>query len=60
MHSMPLDIVVAVTATFVPDVLNFTMLNSQSFVPNAFLKQNSSLAILKQLSMSQKPRNEIT
>ena len=59
MHSTPLDIVVAIIATFVPDVPNFTILNSRLFVLNTSLKQNLSLATLKRLLVSQKPKNKI-
>ena len=52
MHSTPSDIIIAITATFILKVPNFTILNSQSFIPNAFLKQNSSLATLKRLLVS--------
>jgi len=52
MHSAPLDIVMAVTVTFILDILNFTILNSRSFVLNVSLRQNSSLATLERLLVS--------
>jgi len=59
MHSAPLDIVMAVTVTFILDILNFTILNSRLFILNASLKQNLSLMTLERLLISQKLINEI-
>jgi len=52
MHSAPLDIVIAITVTFILDVPNFTILNSWLFILNASLKQNLSLVTLERLLIS--------
>jgi hypothetical protein len=49
----------AIIVTFVPDVPNFTILNSWSFILNTSLRQDSSLATLERLLVSQEPKNKI-